>query len=222
MRTRVKVCCIQSRGEAELAVRLGADCLGLVGEMPSGPGPIPDAAIARIAASIPPGVSTFLLTSRTEPDAVVEHVTLAGTNVVQLVDAVPPETYRALRIACPKVRIVQVVHVEDEGAMDVASRVAPDVDGILLDSGRPNASVKELGGTGQTHDWSVSRRVVERVSVPVFLAGGLKAGNVREAVSAVSPFGVDLCSGVRSEGALDADLLARFFSELRGADVHRL
>lgn len=219
MRTRVKVCCIQTVDEAGLAVELGADYLGLVGHMPSGPGPISDGEIAEIAASVPPGVSTFLLTSRTEPDSVVEHVTLAGTNVVQLVDAVPTETYEALRTACPTVGIVQVIHVEDENALEAASRVAAYVDAILLDSGRPNARTRELGGTGRTHDWAVSRRIADALAVPVFLAGGLSASNVREAIRTVCPFGVDLCSGVRSDGALDRTRLVDFLREVRAADA---
>lgn len=218
MRTRVKICCISSRAEADLAIRAGADCLGLVGDMPSGPGPISDAAIREIAAATPPGVATFLLTSRTDPSSVVEHVRLTGTSVVQLVDSVPTATYGALRAECPSVRIVQVVHVEDEGAVDLARSLSPDVDGILLDSGRPDAAVKELGGTGRTHDWRISKRVVDLVSVPVFLAGGLAGGNVRQAIEVVAPFGVDLCSGVRSDVGLDTRLLASFMTEVRNTD----
>ncbi|NNF27931.1 MAG: phosphoribosylanthranilate isomerase [Gemmatimonadetes bacterium] len=218
MRTRVKICCISSRAEADLAIRAGADCLGLVGEMPSGPGPISDEAIREIAAAAPPGVATFLLTSRTDPSSVVEHVRLTGTNVVQLVDSVPTETYHALRAECPSVRIVQVVHVEDEGAVELARSLSSNVDGILLDSGRPNAAVKELGGTGRTHDWKISKRVVDLVSVPVFLAGGLAGGNARQAIDAVAPFGVDLCSGVRSDVGLDRRLLTSFMAEVRGTD----
>ena len=168
MRTRVKICCIQNRDEARLAIRSGADCIGLVAEMPSGPGPVADEVIAAIAVDCPPGLSTFLLTSRTDPGAVVEHVIAARTNVVQLVDAVPTETYDAIRDACPAVRIVQVVHVEGGDAVGVAEQAAPHVDAILLDSGRPNAAVKELGGTGRTHDWEVSSRVVAGVPVPVW------------------------------------------------------
>ena len=144
----------------------------------------------------------------------VDHVRLTGTSVVQLVDSVPVETYRALREACAGVRIVQVVHVQDGSAVDEARALATEVDGILLDSGRPGADVRELGGTGRTHDWAISRRVVEAVSVPVFLAGGLAAANVRDAIRTVRPFGVDLCSGVRSGGALDALLLEQFMSEV--------
>lgn len=218
MRTRVKVCCIQNPAEAFLAIDLGADALGLVAEMPSGPGPIDDDTIAGIAAAVPPPVATFLLTSRTDPEAVVAHVSYCGTSVVQLVDAVPDATYAALRRDCPAVKIVQVVHVENEKALPEALLVAPHVDALLLDSGRPGAPVKELGGTGRAHDWSVSRRIVEASPVPVFLAGGLHPDNVADAIEAAEPYGLDLCSGVRTDGRLDAERLRAFMHSVRTAD----
>ena len=214
---RVKICCISSLAEAGLAVRHGASALGLVGHMPSGPGVIADDLIAEIAAAAPPAVATFLLTSETEPDAVVDHVRKCGTSTVQLVDAVQPETYGALRKALPHVKIVQVIHVTGPESVDEAKVMAPQVDALLLDSGRPAAAVKELGGTGRTHDWSLSRRIVAEVNRPVFLAGGLKPDNAAEAWQAVQPFGLALCSGVRSNGQLDEAKLAAFFRALAPA-----
>lgn len=211
---RVKICCIASLAEAELAIRQGASALGLVGHMPSGPGVIGDDLIAEIAAAAPPAVATFLLTSETQPDAVVAHVSRCGTNTVQLVDAVEPGTYDALRKAVPHVKIVQVIHVAGPDSVDEALTVAPQVDALLLDSGRPAATVKELGGTGRVHDWSLSRHIVERARRPVFLAGGLKPDNVAAAWRAVRPFGLDLCSGLRTDGRLDEAKLAAFFGEL--------
>ena len=216
-RTRIKICCIASAEEAGLAVAAGADALGLVACMPSGPGPIPDHAIAEIAASAPPPVATFLLTSETEPDTVVDHVRRCGTNTVQLVDAVPLETYAALRARCPAVKIVQVLHVIDDGTLEEARAVAPQVHALLLDSGRPTAAVKELGGTGRTHDWSVSRRIVAEAGKPVFLAGGLRPDNVAQAIASVRPYGVDLCSGVRTDGVLDATKLTAFVTAVGAA-----
>lgn len=219
MRTRLKVCCISSHDEASLAARLGADALGLVGAMPSGPGPIDDALIADIASSVPPGVATFLLTSRTEPEHILEHVLGARVNTVQLVDEVDDRTYALLREAAPAVRIVQVLHVQDRTVLEQAKRIESLVDAILLDSGRPGAAVKELGGTGRTHDWSLSARLVEASPLPVFLAGGIRPGNVADAIRTVRPFGIDLCSGVRSNGRLDAAKLRQLIQEMRGADA---
>jgi len=210
MRTRVKICCISSLEEARLAVRAGADALGLVAAMPSGPGVIDDSLIREIALSVPPGVDTFLLSSRTDPEAILAHVLDCRTSVVQLVDSVKPEVYFALRRGAPNVRIVQVVHVEGPEALQRAQSVAEDVDAVLLDSGCPDGKKRELGGTGRTHDWAVSRQIVQELSVPVFLAGGLDPSNAARAIREVGPYGLDLCSGVRCGGRLDEESLLGF------------
>jgi phosphoribosylanthranilate isomerase len=212
---RVKICCMASVDEAHLAVQAGASAVGLVARMPSGPGPIGDDLIAEIAAAVPPAVGTFLLTSETEPEAVVDHVRRTGVSTVQLVDRVEPPVYAALRSATPAVKIVQVVHVLDRTSVDEACRAAHHVDALLLDSGNPALEVKELGGTGRVHDWSLSAEIVRTAGRPVFLAGGLRAGNVADAVAHVEPFGVDVCSGVRTDGALDPIKLAAFMAAAR-------
>lgn len=185
--------------------------MGLVAKMPSGPGPIGDELIHQIASSVPPPVATFLLTSETSPDSVVEHVKRTDVNTVQLVDdEIESDVYPALRSETPWVRIVQVIHVRDEASVELAVRLSECVDALLLDSGNPKAVVRELGGTGRVHDWTLSRSIVERSAVPVFLAGGLNSGNVADAVRAVRPFGVDVCSGVRTNGMLDRQKLETF------------
>lgn len=212
---RVKVCCISTVAEAALAVRLGASALGLVSRMPSGPGVIGEALIAEIAASVPPPVATFLLTSSTDVDAIVAQQRHTRANTLQLVDALPRGSLRALRAILPGVKLVQVIHVTGPESLDQALEVAPEVDAVLLDSGNPTLPVKELGGTGRQHDWSVSRRIRERLSIPVFLAGGLKPENIAEALRTVGPFGVDVCSGLRTDGALDPRKLERFMDAVR-------
>jgi phosphoribosylanthranilate isomerase len=214
MRVRLKVCCIASAREARLAVRFGADAVGLVAAMPSGPGPIPDHDIAAISREVPPPVARFLLTSETEPDAVLAHVTACGTDTVQLVDRVPDATHRALRERLPGVRVVQVIHVEDDTALAEAARVAPMVHALLLDSGRPSHPTRELGGTGRAHDWRISRTIVDLVDRPVFLAGGLTRHNVAEAIRVVRPYGIDLCGGVRTAGMLDPEKLRGFIGAM--------
>ncbi len=196
--------------EARQAVSQGASAVGLVARMPSGPGPIADELIASIAATVPPGVATFLLTSETEPEAVVEHVLRCRVNTVQLVDRVPHEVYRALRTGAPSVKIVQVVHVSAPESVEEAVACSAQVDALLLDSGSFAGPVKELGGTGRVHDWSLSRRIVDSVPCPVYLAGGLRPANVAEAIAQVRPFGVDLCTGVRTNGKLDLEKLREF------------
>ena len=211
---RVKICCISSESEAALAIDAGASAIGLVGEMPSGPGPISDELIYRIARIVPPPIATFLLTSRQTAADIIDHHNQTKTNTIQIVDELHGRDYASIREALPHVKLVQVVHVTDDRSVDEAAELAEFVDAILLDSGNPGLAVKELGGTGRRHDWRLSRRIVETCGKPVFLAGGLNAVNVREAIDRVQPFGLDICSGVRTDGKLDKRKLDRFFSAI--------
>jgi phosphoribosylanthranilate isomerase len=217
--TRVKICCIASIDEARLAAAHGAAALGLVSAMPSGPGVIADERIAEIAATVrDEPLRTFLLTSRTGAEAIAEQHAQAGTTTLQLVDHVPHDELRRLRARCPGVELVQVIHVTGAASVDEALAVAPFVDALLLDSGNPALAVKELGGTGRTHDWALSRRIRDAVHpLPLWLAGGLRAHNVAEAIRAVRPHGLDLCTGVRVEGRLDAARLADFMAAVQAA-----
>lgn len=212
MPTRVKICCIASVDEMNLAVRYGAAAVGLVSTMPSGPGPIDDATIAGIMPHVPPGVASFLLTCCQDAAGIIDQQRRLRANTLQLVDQLPVDAYREIRAALPGVHIVQVIHVMDEEAIAEAELASYFADAILLDSGNPKLAVKELGGTGRRHDWAISRRIRETIDKPLWLAGGLKAENVREAIETVRPFGVDVCSGVRTDGKLDEAKLAAFFS----------
>lgn len=215
---RVKICCIASIEEAALAVEAGASALGLVSHMPSGPGVISDEQIAAIAATVPPAVGTFLLTSRQRVDEIIEQQRSCRTNAIQICDHLTRGTHRQLKEALPGIWIAQVIHVTGPESVDEAVAVAPHVDAILLDSGNQKLAVKELGGTGRTHDWAQSRTIRERVGIPIFLAGGLTPENVAHAIQGVGPFGLDVCSGVRTSGKLDAEKLNRFFSAFRSAN----
>jgi phosphoribosylanthranilate isomerase len=214
MIVRVKICCIGSPGEATMAIDHGANALGLVAKMPSGPGVISNEMIMTIAASIPPAISTFLLTSETSEIQIIEHHRRTFTNTIQVVDKLKEGSYRSLKRALPAVKIVQVIHVMDERTIEEALRISEQVDALLLDSGNPALEIKELGGTGRVHNWKISRKIVEQSKVPVFLAGGLHAGNVCKAIEEVEPFGVDLCSGVRTGSKLDQGKLEAFMKAI--------
>ena len=214
MRPRVKVCCIGSVEEARAAVECGAAAVGLVSEMPSVPGVISEELIAEVAARVPPPIATFLLTCRQDAASIIGQQRRCRVNTLQLCDRVPAEVYGGLRAALPGVSLVQVVHVRGEESFAEALAAARHADALLLDSGNQSLAVKELGGTGRTHDWRVSRRIVEASPVPVFLAGGLRPENVAEAVGTVRPFGLDVCSGVRTDGRLDGGKLRRFFAHV--------
>jgi phosphoribosylanthranilate isomerase len=214
---RIKVCCIATEDEAGLAIGLGASALGFVSRMPSGPGPIPETRIRDIVATVPPGVASFLLTCETTADAIIAQQRNCRTNTLQLVDEVEPGTYGALRRALPGISIVQVIHVRDGTALSAAIAAARGVDAILLDSGNPAAAVKELGGTGRAHDWTISRKIRDAVRVPVYLAGGLTPSNVAKAINQVLPFGVDACSGLRTDGRLDSAKVGAFVAAVRSS-----
>jgi len=210
-RPKIKICCISSLEEAFLAIKYGADAIGLVGKMPSGPGIISDELISLISREIPPPIATFLLTSERKASDIIAHHQKVQTNTIQIVDSLAIKEYDLIRQAIPAVKIVQVIHVLNEKQIDEALEVEPWIDAILLDSGNPNLKVKILGGTGNQHAWKLSRKIREAVKKPVFLAGGINAQNVQHAIEEVNPYGLDLCSSVRTNGHLDVSKLDIFF-----------
>lgn len=210
----VKICCIQNKQEAELAIRYGTSALGFVSEMPSGPGPIPEEKIAEIVPLVPPPISTFLLTSKQDVPSIVAQQKRCNVSTLQFCDFMEAGVFKELRNKLPAVKFVQVIHVTGEEAIQAAINVSHFVDAILLDSGDPKAKIKTLGGTGKTHNWQISRSIVENAKVPVFLAGGLNPANIKLAIETVQPFAVDVCSGVRTNGTLDEKNLSKFFSEI--------
>ena len=197
-----------------MAIRHGASALGLVSRMPSGPGAIAESAIAEIAAKVPPPIATFLLTSEQEAETIARQQRRCGTNTIQICDRLTRGSHLDLKRSLPGISIVQVIHVVGPESIDEAVRVAPSVDAILLDSGNPSLAVKELGGTGRCHDWRLSQRIRAELEIPIFLAGGIHAGNVRQAIEEVGPFGLDICTGVRSAGRLDEQKLAALFARI--------
>ena len=197
-----------------MAIEAGASAVGLVSAMPSGPGPIPEELIAKIAATIPPGVSSFLLTCLQDAASIIDQQRRLRVNTIQICDRLAEGSYQDLRESLPGVSLVQVVHVMGPEAVDEAIAVAPQVDAVLLDSGNQSLAIKELGGTGRTHDWTLSRKIREAIEVPLFLAGGLNPANVAAAIREVQPFGIDVCSGLRTNGHLDREKLNQFFTEV--------
>ncbi len=221
MSPRIKICCIGSIAEAETALLAGADLLGLVSRMPSGPGVISDRDIARIANHVRGRAETVLLTSLTDPVAIAAQWRECGTSVIQLTDVLQNDVSSVveLRKLVPKAGLWQVIHVKDEKAVTESAMYAPHVDGLLLDSGNPEASTKQLGGTGRVHDWRISRRIVsENPETPVWLAGGLTPENVSAAVETARPHGLDVCSGVRTNGQLDGAKARDFVMRARGCE----
>lgn len=211
---KVKICCISSIQEAQIAIECGASVLGLVGPMPSGPGIIDDKLIASIAKTIPTDIETFLLTSETNAEKIIAHHNLVNTTSIQLVDELPLRDYEQIRQQLPTIKLIQVIHVIDENSVTQAIEISEYVDVILLDSGNPNLAVKELGGTGRTHNWNLSKKIRDGIKIPLFLAGGLNQQNVKQAIDFVQPYGIDLCSSVRTNDKLDRQKLINFFKAI--------
>lgn len=197
-----------------MAINYGASAIGLVSEMPSGPGVIPEDLITEIALSVPKSISTFLLTSKRDTASIIEQQIRCKVNTIQLCDSLAEGDYTDFRKEIPGINIIQVIHVVDKSSVEEAISIAPLVDGLLLDSGNVKSSIKELGGTGRTHNWALSRAIVKSSQTPVWLAGGLNPENIIAAIEAVSPFGVDICSGVRSDGKLDELKLSQFVNNI--------
>lgn len=214
IKPKIKICCISSIEEAQMAIRLGASAIGLVSEMPSGPGVISEKVISEIAETVPSDIKTFLLTSKQNTKEIIEQAKKCNPTTVQIVDELVEGDYADIKRELPQIEIVQVLHVNDESSIDEAIRISKNVDAILLDSGNQKLDVKELGGTGRTHDWSISKKIVDAVSVPVFLAGGINSKNVVDAIKSVNPYGLDLCSSVRTNDKLDPEKITEFFNTI--------
>jgi phosphoribosylanthranilate isomerase len=215
---RIKICCISSVAEAKLAIEYGANALGFVSAMPSGAGIIDEELIPVIVSTVPPPIATFLLTSKVTADEIIPQILRCKTNTVQLVDRVEHSAYEKIHYELPWIKIVQVIHVNDKNSITEAELISPYVDTILLDSGNQSLPVKELGGTGKIHDWSISKKICEIITKPVFLAGGLNPNNVEDAITTVYPFGVDVCSGLRTNSKLDKIKLKKFIDSVKRAE----
>lgn len=211
-RPLLKVCCISSVKEALFALDRGADFLGLVGPMPSGPGILSLEDIKTIVISIPKNAKTVLLTSDSDAVAIASTVIDLNVYALQLVRELPLSELKKIRSLLPTTIIFSVVHVIDEKSINMAKSYQDLADFILLDSGDPSNDV--LGGTGDTHNWDYSKRIVKELYKPVFLAGGLHSNNIKQAIEYVNPAGVDLCSGLRTRDALDPEKLTSFVKNM--------
>lgn len=199
MSYQLKVCCIQDVDEATLALKYGANLLGFVSAMPTGFRLLSDDQIKNIICDMgrSPGNQNVLLTSLKDAPSLIAQLKYTQADIVQIVDSVEIPVYDLIRKQLPKVSIMQVIHVNGPEAIERATTVDPYVDYVLLDSGKSSKKQQALGGTGQTHNWEISRDIVQAIRTPVFLAGGLHPANVESAIRAVEPYGVDICTGLR-------------------------
>lgn len=203
---RVKICGIRTEADVRIAVASGADAVGFI----SGVTHRSEDALARehaaeLVAATPPYVSTVLVTHLEHAEEIVGLAEIVGVDTIQVHGLVSSKTLRAVfDQSRGRWRITRVVHVTGDDSVGEALHVADACHAVHLDS----RTADRLGGTGRTHDWSISRKIVDALAslgVPVILSGGLRPDNVADAVTAVRPYAVDVNSGVENERG-DKDL----------------
>ncbi|MEU4316651.1 phosphoribosylanthranilate isomerase [Nocardia sp. NPDC024068] len=207
MTVRAKICGIRSRADLDTAVDAGADAVGFIsGTTHYSEDVLTAEAAAQLSVITPPFVNRVLVTHLEDAHAILDLADRVDVDIIQVHGLVDRDTLRAVHGAAHGRTIVRAVHVTGPDSLATARTVAADCDAVLLDS----RTADRLGGTGRTHDWSLSARIVRElagIGRPVILAGGLNSDNVDEAIEAVRPFGVDVNSGVET-AAGDKDFAA--------------
>ncbi len=209
--TRIKICGNRSVNEALLAARSGADAVGiLVGPHTESQKHFVTPETARdILTALPPFVQGVIVTTHESIESIAALISVTGTSVVQCHSHITPAHISTLRVQFPYVQFIAVVHVQDSSSVERAQSFEAAAHALLLDTSLKGTT----GGTGVTHDWSVSADIVRTVSIPVILAGGLNPENVRGAIAQVRPYAVDVRSGVcRATGEKDEEKVRTFIS----------
>lgn len=197
----VKICGIGTRADLDTAVMAGADAIGLIcGTTHFSEDALTVGQARELAAAAPARVSTVLVTHLVDSAEILDLADAVGADTVQIHGEVGIGTVREVFARRrDSLRVIAAVHVTGEDAEDALARareMSTVSHAVLLDS----RTESRLGGTGLTHDWGVSRRIVGALAADgrrVILAGGLDAGNVAAAIRAVAPYGVDANSRLK-------------------------
>ncbi len=208
---RAKICGIRSEGDLRIALAVGADAIGFISGITHFSEDALDAghaaALSRLAS---PFATRVLVTHLEDAAAIVDLADRVGVDAIQIHGLVTIDTVREVGKIAASRKIIKAVHVTGPDTVDTAREAAANCDAVLLDSRTAN----RLGGTGRTHDWSVSASVVtalRELGCPVILAGGLGPDNVADAIAQVRPFAVDANSGIETAtGDKDPDACAAF------------
>lgn len=216
---RAKICGINTWENARIALDCGADALGfLVGITHLAEDKIEVEDAKKIIDKLPPFVSTVAVTHLQDPKKIVEMCKYLGVTTLQIHDYISPEEVAFCKEELKLVKIIKAVHVLDgdkQGTIDMAHSFEKVADTLLLDS----RTAERLGGTGKTHDWNISKEIVEQLNIPVMLAGGLTDQNVYDAVKKVRPYAVDVNSGVEIAGDKDWDKVYGFITNAKRAEM---
>ena len=189
---KVQIYTMQTPEEALAVAALGVDHVGVTPGQRGLPGEV-DVALARaIVEAVRGRAVAVALTVESDPVAIEAMVRAVRPDILHLcglAGSLPPEAVRELRVRLSGLPIMQAVSVAGPESVDVALAYQGAADYLILDTQAPD--IPGIGASGATHDWSISREIVQRVRVPVILAGGLSPENVAQAARAVRPWGVD-------------------------------
>lgn len=211
---RVKICGTATFADLDCAVAAGADAIGfLMGITHVTQDAVTPETAAAMVATLPPFIVPVAVTHLTKPSDLIRIVELSRCTTLQIQDMVTPDDIAEVREALPYLRIMKAVHVMDESAIATAKYFSDTADAILLDT----RTADRIGGTGITHDWNISAKIVKECSCPVILAGGLTPENVTEAIIRVRPYAVDVHTGVKKNGVRDAERTRAFVANARTA-----
>lgn len=212
---RVKICGIKNIEDALAVAALGADELGFHVGLAGGRSPLTPEDAARIIKQLPPHAAPVLVTSVVEPKELIGLAQKTGAAILQLYGDASPAQIQEVKEAMPSVKIWKVINIADEASIALAKEYEGAADAVALDTFNKDNGAR--GGSGKTHDWDISRRIAESLSIPVILAGGLNPENVAEAVAQVRPAGVDVNSGVTNpDGSKDLAKVKRFIEHAKG------
>ena len=205
---RTKICGIRNAADARVAIEAGASAVGfLVGITHLAEDKIDPSDAREIIRMLPPFVSSVMVTHLTEADQIVDLARQLNPTTIQIHDYVDPSVAEAVKKSLGWIKTIKAIPVVDRvEALELVKAYQGVCDALLLDS----VTKGRIGGTGKTHDWTISKEIIEASQLPVFLAGGLNPDNVAEAARFVRPYGVDVNSGVELHGYKDAALVRRF------------
>jgi phosphoribosylanthranilate isomerase len=215
-RMRVKICGVRTLDEAEGVIEAGADALGFHIELEHSRCPVAAATAGAIISALPPFISSVVVTSETDPKNLLRIMKSTGATTLQLHKEVSPETVRAMKTASSNTKMYVAIWVTSDESIAIAKSFEGSADTVILDT--MNKETGARGGTGKTHDWNISKKIVRSTSLPVILAGGLNPGNVAEAIKAVRPYAVDVNSGVSNpDGTKDFSKVKAFVERAKSA-----
>lgn len=210
---RVKICGLTSLRDLQWAVEAGADAVGFVVGVPESPRNISLDDARRLIDATPVFVDPVVVTVYEDLKQLKKIRRILNPRIIQIHGSIC--MHDEIRKIFSDAQIIRALHAKNDEIVKFAVETSERFDALLLDSYAPG----KLGGTGKTHDWTLSRRVRDAVyPKPFILAGGLNPKNVKKAICTVRPFAVDVSSGVESSpGVKDSEKIFEFVKKAKEA-----